>query len=206
MSDFLDIDDAPALPVAVQEITNLVEQTKSFEASWRALSDRQRKFLQTMEDNHFNERRSAKALSDRTQTYRRWHGNTDYALCLDILRRAASGQLLKKEPLILRHNELVESLMTEKPVLYMGSPVIGLDGQPMMEIEAGAAAKVNMDLIELGGHKPKEAEKTNYGHGPALVIQVVNAKDGTVQIAQVNNGIEIHQPTPAFLEIDDVES
>jgi hypothetical protein len=200
---FLDIDDeAPALPAVVQEIADLASQAKSFKKSWAALSVRQQKFLQTMEDNHFNERRSAKVLSDTTQSYRRWHTNEDYALCLDILRRCASGQILKKEPLILRHNELVESLMTPKPVLHQGIPVLH-DGEILMEIQAGAAAKVNMDLLELGGHKPKEEQKLSFGHGPALVIQVV-AQDGTVQIAQINNGIEMKQPVPAFLEIDDV--
>lgn len=102
----------------------------------------------------------------------------------------------KKEPLIIRHHELVESLMTPKPVLYAGIPVMH-NGEILMEIEAGAAAKVNMDLIELGGHKPKEDQKLNFGHGPALVIQVM-AQDGTVQIAQLNNGVEIQQPTPSF--------
>lgn len=206
MNDFLDIDDdvSPGLPAVVSEIADLGQQAKSFKKSWAALSTRQQQFLTAMESNNFNERKTARALNDGTQSYRRWHTNDDYALCLDILRRCASGQILKKEPLIIRHHELVESLMTPKPVLYAGIPVMH-NGEILMEIEAGAAAKVNMDLIELGGHKPKEDQKLNFGHGPALVIQVM-AQDGTVQIAQLNNGVEIQQPTPSFLEIDDVKT
>jgi hypothetical protein len=193
-------DDAPALPVAVQQISDFAEQTASFRTSWAALSARQQKFLETMEARHFNERETARTLNDTTQTYRRWHGNAHYALCLDVMRKCASGQILKKEPLILRHNELVESLMTPKPVLHAGIPVYH-NGEVLMEIEAGAAAKVNMDLIELGGHKPKEEQKTNFGNGPNLIVQVV-AQNGTVQIAQVNNGIEMQTPVPDFLDID----
>ncbi len=199
---FLDIDDdVPALPAVVQQITDFSEQTAYFRSSWSALSARQQNFLQKMEECNFNESKTSRALNDKTQTYRRWHGDANYALCLDVMRKCASGQILKKEPLILRHNELVESLMTPKPVLHQGIPVMH-DGKILMEIEAGAAAKVNMDLIELGGHKPKEDQKVNYGNGPALVIQVL-ASDGTVQIAQVNNGVEMKPPVPSFLEIDD---
>lgn len=200
MSDFLDIDEAPALPAVVQDIADLGERLRSFDAAWAALDARKKKFLETLQACNFNESKTARALGDTTQSYRRWRGNADYALCLDVLRKCATTEILGKEKLIVRHDELVESLMTEKPVLHQGLPVY-FEGKPLMQIEAGAAAKVNKDLLEIGGHVQKEEQKQSF-IGPPLVIQVIT-QEGTVQVAQINNGIEIPQPVPAFLEIDD---
>jgi len=63
MSDWLDIDDQPpALPVAVQQVTDLREQLLVFDAAWTRLTDKQQKFLHTLSEYKFNERRTARHL------------------------------------------------------------------------------------------------------------------------------------------------
>jgi hypothetical protein len=192
MSDWLDIDEPPALPIVVQEIADLKERVVSFEAAWKTLTTRQQKFLETWRDCNFNLRRTARALGDTTGTYPRWTKLPDFALCMDVMRRVEATQILNREKLIIRHDELVESLMTEKPVLHQGLPVY-MDGKPLMEIEAAAAAKVNKDLLEIGGHAKPE-QQTSFGAGPALIIQVTNKIGGEV-ISQVTVGaIPQHAP------------
>ena len=185
-------DDVPALPVVVQEIVDLKERVISFEAAWKTLTTRQQKFLETWRDCNYNLRKTARALGDQTQAHARWVKGPDFALCMDVMRRVEATQILNREKLIIRHDELVESLMTEKPVLHQGIPVY-MDGKPLMQIEASAAAKVNKDLLEIGGHAKPE-QQTSFGAGPALIIQVTNKIGGEV-ISQVTAGaIPQHAP------------
>ena len=185
-------DDVPALPVAVSEIVDLGERIKTFEAAWKKLSPRQQKFLETWQLCNFNARKTARALGDQTQAHARWVKGPDFALCMDVMRRVEATQILNREKLIIRHDELVESLMTEKPVLHQGIPVY-MDGKPLMEIEAAAAAKVNKDLLEIGGHAKPE-QQASFGAGPPLIIQVTSKIGGEV-ISQVTVGaIPQHAP------------
>ena len=186
-------DDVPALPVAVSEIVDLGERIKTFEAAWKKLSPRQQKFLETWQLCNFNARKTARALGDQTQAHARWVKGPDFALCMDVMRRVEATQILNREKLIIRHDELVESLMTEKPVLHQGIPVY-MDGKPLMEIEAAAAAKVNKDLLEIGGHAKPE-QQTSFGAGPALIVQVTNKIGGEV-ISTVNVGVVPNLPGP----------
>ena len=186
-------DDVPALPVAVSEIVDLGERIKTFEAAWKKLSPRQQKFLETWQLCNFNARKTARALGDQTQAHARWVKGPDFALCMDVMRRVEATQILNREKLIIRHDELVESLMTEKPVLHQGIPVY-MDGKPLMEIEAAAAAKVNKDLLEIGGHAKPE-QQASFGAGPGLIVQVTNKIGGEV-ISTVNVGVVPNLPGP----------
>ena len=193
-------DDVPALPVAVSEIVDLGERIKTFEAAWKKLSPRQQKFLETWQLCNFNARKTARALGDQTQAHARWVKGPDFALCMDVMRRAATIEVLNREKRVLIHDELVESLMTPKPVLHQGIPVI-YNGEPLMEIEAAAAAKVNKDLLEIGGHAKPE-QQTSFGAGPALIVQVTNKIGGEV-ISTVNVGVVPNLPGPAEDWVDE---
>ena len=193
-------DDVPALPVVVQEIVDLKERVVSFEAAWKTLTTRQQKFLETWRDCNYNLRKTARALGDQTQAHARWVKGPDFALCMDVMRRVEATQILNREKLIIRHDELVESLMTEKPVLHQGIPVY-MDGKPLMQIEASAAAKVNKDLLEIGGHAKPE-QQASFGAGPALIVQVTNKIGGEV-ISTVNVGVVPNLPGPAEDWVDE---
>ena len=195
MSDWLDIGAAPALPVIAQDIADLKEQTVAFEDAWQRLTPRQRTFLETMQVCNFNARKTARRMNDETGTHPRWKASPDYVLCLDILRKFASKSVLNREKLIVRHDELVESLMTPKPVLHQGIPVMH-EGEILYEIEAAAAAKVNKDLLEIGGHAKPADTGSAFGSGPALIIQVTNKIGGEV-ISTVNVGVVPNLPGPA---------
>lgn len=197
MSDWLDIDDQPpALPVAVPE--NIADSLVEYGARHAELSDKQKEFLKVLQDWRFNVNAACRATKGTDQqvahrTAWTWIKDPSFGFCFKVLRKAGMPEILSKEKLVTRHDELVESLMTPKPVLYQGIPVF-VDGQILHEIDAGAAAKVNKDLMEIGGHaKPQEGP--SFGNGPPLIIQVTNRIGGEV-ISQVTVGAIPQQAAP----------
>jgi hypothetical protein len=205
MSDFLDIGDeddaAPALPVVAKDApSDPMERVRAFEKAWAELSDPQKKYLAALKDNSFRQGKAIEAIG-KTRTYNstvyRWRSNEHFAFIEKAMKADVVKDILERERLVIRHDNIVEDLLEPKPILYQGAPT------GFYENQAGQAAKVNETLLRVGGHLKEEDQKNAFAHGPGLVIQVI-AQDGTVQIAQVNNGIEIKQPTPSFLEIDDV--
>ena len=196
MSDPFDIDDdKPKLPVVVP-----LENDEKFLRLWMHLDERKRTFLLTWQECNYSERAAAKKLKDTTQTYRRWANNCEaYRVCRKILRDTAMAEALDKGRLVIENKKIVGLALAKKPILYQGQPT------GFFERDLGTALRGNEQLMRAGGHLKEEKQETSYAHGPALVIQVL-ATDGSVQIAQVNNGIEVRPPTPSFLEIDDVNS
>jgi hypothetical protein len=61
-----------------------------------------------------------------------------------------------------------------------------------------ALSALELESKILGMFQNDESKKTDYPVGPALVIQVV-ARDGSVHVAPVNNGVEMNPPIPERL-------
>lgn len=81
----------------------------------------------------------------------------DYATVVRIWRATAASAALDKDRLLARHDDLVETLMTPKPILYQGVPT------GFYEIEAGAAARANEALLDRAVPKPREGVEVNVG-------------------------------------------
>ena len=165
MSDFLDIDDeAPALPVvAVDAPSDPMERVRAFEKAWAELSVPQKSYLSALKDNNFRQGKAIEAIG-KTRTYNstvyRWRANEHYAFIEKAMKADLVKDVLERERLVIRHDNIVEDLLEPKPILYQGAPT------GFYENQAGQAAKVNETLLRVGGHLKEEDQVAQRG-GPA---------------------------------------
>ena len=212
---FLDIDDeddvaatpgnqsrnvaAPALPVvAVDAPSDPMERVRAFEKAWAELSVPQKSYLSALKDNNFRMSKAVEALG-KTRTYNstvtRWRANEHYAFIEKAMKADVVKDILERERLVIRHDNIVEDLLEPKPILYQGAPT------GFYENQAGQAAKVNETLLRVGGHLKEEDQVAQRG-GPALVIQLTNRIGGEI-ISEVKVGVIPELPAPAWLDLDD---
>lgn len=166
-----------------------------FVASWESLTESQRVFLNTWRECRFNTNRTLRVLAGTAHGYsktsvQRWTDIPQYAQVRELLRSASLEEILSRNYLAARQEDIVETLLTPKPVLHAGFHT------GFYEVEAGAASKANETLLRLGGHmKDKELDVQVGIVGPQFVIQVVQpngvVKDITPQ------GVTISLPQPA---------
>ena len=197
---FLDIDDeAPALPVvAVDAPSDPMERVRAFEKAWAELSVPQKSYLSALKDNNFRMSKAVEALG-KTRTYTstvyRWRANEHYAFIEKAMKADLVKDVLERERLVIRHDNIVEDLLEPKPILYQGVPT------GFYENQGGQAAKVNETLLRVGGHLKEEDQVAQRG-GPALVIQLTDRIGGEV-IREVKVGVIPELPAPAWLDLDD---
>lgn len=210
MNDWLDIEEPGQLVVASQPVPAVsgdpIARIREFDTAWAKLSVKQQAFLVQLQANGFNARRACRAMGDaapnQTTTWKWPKNDPDYAIALRIMKQDATADVLERERLILRQDEMVESLMTPKPILHQGLPVFDPSDPErkaiLMEVEAAAAAKVNETLLRVGGHLRDEQEKAAIV-GPALIVQVTSRESGdVVQVTAV--GVTPQLPPPSWLD------
>jgi hypothetical protein len=193
---FLDIDDAPTFPVvAIDPPSDPLERLRAFETAWSKLSDPQKKYLAALKDNNFRQGKAIEAIG-KTRTYAstvfRWRSNEHYAFLEKAMKADVVKDILERERLIIRQDNIVEDLLEPKPILYQGAPTGFYENQP------AAAAKVNETLLRVGGHL-KEEDQVAQRLGPALVIQLTDRVGGEV-IREVKVGVVPELPAPAWLD------
>ncbi len=194
---FLDIDDeAPALPVvAVDAPSDPMERVRAFEKAWAELSAQQKIYLGALKDCNFRQGKAIEAIG-KTKTYAstvyRWRANEHYAFIEKAMKADLVKDVLERERLVIRHDNIVEDLLEPKPILYQGAPT------GFYENQAGQAAKVNETLLRVGGHLKEEDQVAQRG-GPALVIQLTDRIGGEV-IREVKVGVVPELPAPSWLD------
>lgn len=148
-----------------------------FLAEWESLTEGQRVFLNTWRECRFNANKAMRVLTG-TQygiskgTVTNWLGNPAFEHVRTILRSASVAEILNRDNLAARHDDIVETLLTPKPVLHQGTAT------GYFEVEAGAAGRANEVLMKLGGHLKEKEVEVNVGvavHNgpPTLNIQVL---------------------------------
>ncbi len=194
---FLDIDDdTPALPVvAVDAPSDPMERVRAFEKAWAELSSQQKVYLGALKDVNFRQGKALEAIG-KTKTYAstvyRWRANEHYAFIEKAMKADLVKDVLERERLVIRHDNIVEDLLEPKPILYQGAPT------GFYENQAGQAAKVNETLLRVGGHLKEEDQVAQRG-GPALVIQLTDRIGGEV-IREVKVGVVPELPPPSWLD------
>lgn len=136
---------------------------------------------------------TAYATAKRTVTV--WAGNKKFERVRVVLREASVDEILSKSHLVTRQDDIVETLLTPKPILYQGQHT-GFE-----EVDGSAAARANETLLKVGGHlKDKEVDLNVGIIGPEFNIQVVQ-RDGAVHhLAPV--GIPVALPEPEAVDAD----
>jgi hypothetical protein len=186
----------PGLPVAaVAGALEAQKQRERFMSAWALLSDGQRVYLNTWRECRFNSNKAMRVLSGTTHsvtktTVGNWQSNDEYEYVRTLLRAASVTEILSKDYLAVRQEDIVETLLTPKPVLHQGVAT------GHYEVEAGAAGKANEVLLRMGGHLKEEKQDINIGlTGPSLVIQVVQPTGQVIDVTPKHVNVEL--PAPA---------
>jgi len=172
-----------------------LERRNKFMSDWASFTDQQRIFLNTWRECRFNANKTLRVLRG-TQyamsksTIRNWLGNPAFEEVRDLMRSAAVTEILNRDYLAARHEDVVETLLTPKPILHQGFAT------GYFEVEAAAAGKANETLLKLGGHLKDKDVEVNVGLvGPSLNIQVVMPNGEVKDVAP--RGVTIELPAPS---------
>jgi hypothetical protein len=156
---------------------DIIERQTKYDACWTRLNASQKTFLNIWRDARFNANKVYRALEHTSNKItkdmvNRWLDEDDFLYVRETMMAGAATDVLNPNKLLLRHDDIAETLLTPKPILHQGVHT------GHFEVEAGAAAKVNETLMRAAGML-KDQEKVNVNVGPALMIQVVQ-RDGNV--------------------------
>lgn len=187
-TDWLDTGErVPALPIPVELPADPGARVALAEQCWAALSDKQRVALTAFRENRLSARKMEVATGIGRRTHRGWvHGDINYATIVRLWLGVAGSEALDKDRLLARQDDIVETLLTPKPIFHQGIAVMH-DGVVYKEVEAAAAGKANETLMKAAGLlKDKELE-INVGiqiGPPTLNIQVMPSPPSKVALAQ----------------------
>lgn len=200
--DWLDIEPGTSLqqvslPAQIVVPLDYVERTALAQSCWSKLSHTQQLFLTAWKENRYNARAASDALGGHPgrKAHNRWMADSDYATIVRIWRGIAADGAVDRDRLLARHDDIVETLLTPKPILYQGSET------GHTEVEAGAAARANETLMKAAGILKDKEVDVNVGIvGPEFIIQVMQP-DGAILDA-TPRGVTIDLPPP---EAEDAE-
>lgn len=190
-------EEMPAVPIGAELIalaTDAAAKQQQFVKAWEGLLVKQRIYLNKWRECRFNERRTLRELTGSPyrvskSTVQKWGRDRKYERVRKILQEASVEEILSRNNLVIRQDDIVETLLTPKPILYQGEHT-GFE-----EIDAGAAGRANEVLLKVGGHlKDKEIDLSVDIIGPQFTIQVVQ-RDGSV-IDATPRGVPVQLPEP----------
>jgi len=190
----------PALPAPAELPVEPRARLALLEECWQRLTPKQRAFLTAFRENRLNASRTSRALyghRDGRSAHINWLHERDYGTVVRIWQGAAGQEALDKDRLLARQDDIVETLLTPKPVLHQGLPVFDpkRPGEILEEVEAGGASRANEVLMKAAGLlKDKELDVSIGIIGPTLSIQVMQP-DGVVKDV-TPRGVEIALPEP----------
>lgn len=174
------------------------ERLALVEGCWSRLTLSQRTFLSAMRENRMNARAANRQLFGKDWTasqHTAWMHTDDYATVVKIWRAHAAGEALDKDRLLARQDDIVETLMTPKPILHQGVPT-GFE-----EVEAGAASRANETLMKAAGLlKDKDTDAGIGIIGPTLIVQIVQADGKVVDVTPHTVNAELPEPVDAEFE------
>lgn len=188
----------PGLPLGPQALTlatAAIEKRAQFVLAWESLTEKQRVFLNTWRECRFNASRAMRVLAATIHHTSKtavglWAADPNFENVRDLLRAASVEEILSKNYLALRQDDIVETLLTPKPILNAGFAT------GHFEVQAGAASKANEVLLRLGGHLKDRDIDINIGIvGPSLNIQVVQPTGEVRDITPRGVPIALPEPT-----------
>lgn len=200
MSDDWLGESVPALPIPIELPIDPAARVALAEQCWASLTDKQRTWLTAYRENRLNSRRTeSKGAGDRRTHYNWERTNRNYATVVRLWRGAVGSQALDKDRLLARQDDIVETLLTPKPILYQG------DHTGFEEVEAAAASRANEVLMKSAGLLKDKDLDINVGIiGPSLQIQVVQSDGSVRELAQQGVAVDLEEPIDAeFEEIPD---
>lgn len=187
----------PGLPISPQALVlaaDAVSRRAQFVSAWESLTDKQRVFLNTWRECRFNANRAMRVLGNTAHsvgksTISNWCADPGFEHIRTMLRAASVEEILDRNHLAVRQDDIVETLLTPKPILHQGFAT------GHYEVEAGAAGKANEVLLRLGGHLKDKDIDVNVGiAGPSFVIQVVQPNGNVIDVTPQHVPVELPAP------------
>lgn len=197
------------LPVTIDIPVDPRARLALIEDCWRQLSDQQRIFLTAWRDNRYNASEASRQLNGKPhrKTHERWLTQVAYGTIVKAWLGVSSERALDKDRLLARQDDIVETLLTPKPVLHQGIAVLDPrdpSGTKILEeIEAGAASKANEVLLRAGGHMKDKDVEVNVGVAigyPDFTIPTTSRPENPEK-----RSIEVTPVLPEFVEDDTAE-
>lgn len=192
--DWLSTDErVSSLPIPVELPADPSARVALAEQCWVALTDKQRVALTAFRENRLSARRAEANGGVNRRTHREWRdGNINYATIVRLWLGVAGSEALDKDRLLARQDDIVETLLTPKPLLYQGimipdTRVGARAGAVLEEVEAGAASRANETLMKAAGLLKDRELEVNVGiviGPPTLNIQVMPSAPSKVALAQ----------------------
>lgn len=194
----------PLLPIPAELPAEPAARLALAQECWARLSDKQRHWLTAFRENRLNARRTSRALynhDDRRTSHINWMHEPAYRTIVRLWQGAAGSEALDKDRLLARQDDIVETLLTPKPVLHQG--IMVRDTRPgapadavLEEVEAGAASRANEVLMKAAGLlKDKELEVNVGIVGPGLSIQVMEPNGVVKDATPIGVPIELPEPS-----------
>lgn len=181
--DWLDTEEKSGLPAVVDLPADFASRAAIAEECWSRLTLKQKTFLQAWRECRYNARAACRQLelSEKTRPMASGLSNPDFAMVVRVWRANAAVNALDRDRLLARQDDIVETLLTPKPILHQG--IMVLDTRPgaragavLEEVEAGAASRANETLMKAAGMLKDKDVEINVGivvGPPTLNIQVM---------------------------------
>lgn len=195
--------DVPGVGVqAISDAEAAKEKRAQFLLSWQSLTDSQRIFLNTWRECRFNTNRALRVLAGTVHGYsktsvQRWVDNPQYSFVRELLRDASVEEVLKRNYLAARQEDIVETALTPTPILHQGIAT------GHNEVQLGVAHKANETLLRLGGHLKDKDLEINVGIvGPSFTIQVVQPDNTVIDVTPRGVPIALPEPDSEWLDVE----
>lgn len=153
-AEVIDARNTSVVPVVKADVELPLEAKKQsaiLMECWGRLTQQQQVYLKLLKQNGFNVRKTVRKMEgtpdavSRTTVNFRWAVEDDFALVLKIITTTAVGDIVKKERLLLRAEEIAEEALEPKPILHKGLPTGFYENQP------DTALRANEQLMKATG-------------------------------------------------------
>lgn len=128
IADVKRTDVVPVVKADSELPTDPKKQSELLMDAWHRLEQRQQVFLKLLKQNNFNVRKTIRMLAGTVDSVARvtvntsWYQQDDFAFVLKVMTNTAVGDVVKKERLLLRADEIAEESLEPTPILHKGLP------------------------------------------------------------------------------------
>lgn len=180
---------APTLTVKPALPTEYGARLTMLQAAWVKLNDKQRRYLSIWRECRLNGRKAAAIAGIARSTVISWNKCSHFVAVRDLWRAEVGEDALNRDRLLARQDDIVETLLTPKPVLHQGADT------GFREVDAGAASRANETLMKAAGMLKDKDLEINVGMvGPSLVIQVVQPTGALIDVSP--KFVDVNLPEP----------
>lgn len=150
IEDVKSTDVVPMVKADIELPVDAKKQSELLMECWRRLSQQRQVYLKLLKQNNFNVRKTVRLLegtpdSVSRSTVQGWAYDDDFAFVLKVMTTTAVGDVVKKERLLLRADEIAEEALERKPILHKGLPTGFYENHP------DTALRANEQLMKATG-------------------------------------------------------